>query len=561
MAVLNSRILFVTTSPRTPERIIPELDLLDKYFAGEKWDKKTQTSFMELLSQKEFFLGEGKKDPAFSARDRINRAPKAYGFVTLSPLVELTPAGKLLISSRNKQELFFRQLLKFQLPSPYHKLGRNCSEYCVKPFLELFRLIRHFGHISFDELQIFGLQLIDFRKFNRIVSKIEKYRCEKEATSLNYNQFKQHILHKEILAIYREDIVRGKIKTRENKKASLEKFISTKASNMRDYADACIRYLRATGMVELSYSGHTISIVPEHRADVDYVLTHCERKPIFLKDTEQFVNYIGNPRVPALLTDDESLLREKLQMSFPEEPILDKMTLDGLKTHFDELVNKRKAELIKLQVSSLKSYREYEDIQALFDKIAKDRTLYDAPLMLEWNTWRAMTMLDGGEVTANFKFDDFGRPLSTAMGNRPDIECDYGNFAVAVEVTMQKGHKQYEKEGESIARHTGKLAEEKGKNTYCLFIAPNINPTVVSHCFVLHKLNVAQYGGRANIIPLPLNVFKKMVDDSYNAAAIPTPQHIKRLFDRARELAKQNDNDKVWYDAVLQSALDWLNIG
>ena len=43
--------------------------------------------------------------------------------------------------------------------------------------------------------------------------------------------------------------------------------------------------------------------------------------------------------------------------------------------------------------------------------------------MFEYNTWRAMTMLDGGNIKGNFKFDDIGQPLSTASGNMPDIEC------------------------------------------------------------------------------------------------------------------------------------------
>ena len=46
--------------------------------------------------------------------------------------------------------------------------------------------------------------------------------------------------------------------------------------------------------------------------------------------------------------------------------------------------------------------------------------------MLEYNTWRAMTMLNGGNIKGNFNFDDAGQPLSTAAGNKktPNI-CWY----------------------------------------------------------------------------------------------------------------------------------------
>lgn len=62
-------------------------------------------------------------------------------------------------------------------------------------------------------------------------------------------------------------------------------------------------------------------------------------------------------------------------------------------------------------------------------------------------------MLDGGNIKANLKFDDFGNPMSTAQGNMADIVCDYGDFGLTVEVTMQSGQRQYETEGEPVTRH------------------------------------------------------------------------------------------------------------
>jgi hypothetical protein len=44
---------------------------------------------------------------------------------------------------------------------------------------------------------------------------------------------------------------------------------------MRDYADACVRYLRATGLVNISHLGKSISIVPEKIQEVDYFLAKC----------------------------------------------------------------------------------------------------------------------------------------------------------------------------------------------------------------------------------------------------------------------------------------------
>lgn len=179
MAKINSKVIFVTTSPRTPAKMIPEIELLHTHFAGQKWNTKTQRAFMELLREENFFNGKGANDPAFSARDRINRAPKTLGFVILAPTIKLTPAGEELVNSKRKDEIFLRQLLKFQVPSPFHKPTENSANFWVKPYLEFFRLIRHFGSLKFDELMIFGLQLVDYRDFDTIIEKINQFRIAK----------------------------------------------------------------------------------------------------------------------------------------------------------------------------------------------------------------------------------------------------------------------------------------------------------------------------------------------------------------------------------------------
>lgn len=55
MAPLRSPILFFTTSPRTPLKMIPEIKLLVDNFEGEKWDPNTQTKFAEILSKDKNF--------------------------------------------------------------------------------------------------------------------------------------------------------------------------------------------------------------------------------------------------------------------------------------------------------------------------------------------------------------------------------------------------------------------------------------------------------------------------------------------------------------------------
>jgi hypothetical protein len=557
MARIDSKVIFVTTSPRTPAKMIPEIGLLHTNFAGHRWNNETQRAFMELLREENFFNGEGANDPAFSARDRINRAPKALGFVILSPTIQLTPAGEELVNSRRKDEIFLRQLLKFQVPSPFHKPTENSAEFWVKPYLELFRLIRHFGSLKFDELMMFGLQLVDYREFDTIVEKINQFRIAKAQNDGNYKRFRSEYFDRELRQIYSADINSGNTRTRETNDASVTKFLSTKASNMRDYADACFRYLRATGLVNISHLGKSISIVPEKIQEVDYFLQHTDREPCFIDSEDQYVAYLGNPIIPTLLTDNRELLEQKIRAEFPQLEISETATLQDLKNLFADELENRKEQILTEQVAAIKDYRLFEDISTTFDQIL-DNSLYDTPLMLEWNTWRAMTMLDGGEIKANLKFDDFGNPMSTAQGNMADLVCDYGDFGVIVEVTMQSGQRQYETEGEPVTRHLAKYKREIEKPAYCLFIAPNINDACKAHFYALHKMNIQYYGGTSTIIPLPLSVFIKMVQDSHNANYVPEPRHVQRFFERSNELANSTDNEVDWYNGITEEALNWL---
>ena len=305
MAYLKSKTLFFTTSPRTPLKMIPEIQVLHNNFEGKKWNTNTQVEFIKKLAEGSDFDGKGsEKDMAFSARDRINRAPKALGFVDLKPYIKLTEAGENFISGKRTEEVILRQLLKFQLPSPYHKEPEEFKGiFCVKPYLEIFRLIYELGTISFDELMIFGMQLTHYNKFDSIVAEIKKFRRMKLYAEMSYKMFRGKYLKEQVERIYADDINEGKTKTRESRDKSIDKFVTTKSRNLRDYADACFRYLRATGMVEISQRGHSISIMPEKRKEVEFFLSMVDRKPIYIDDEANYKRYLFDGSLPELYSD------------------------------------------------------------------------------------------------------------------------------------------------------------------------------------------------------------------------------------------------------------------
>ena len=560
MVRLQGRTLFFITSPRTPMKMLPEIEILVNNFSNRTWDIQCQEAFMTRLAVDPNFEGIGSsKELAFSARDRINRGPKALGFVDLKPTISITEAGKSFLEEETAEETLLRQLLKFQLPSPYHTETENLTGvFFVKPYLEIFRLISTLENLTFDELMIFGMQLTSYNKFDEVVAKIKKFRDDRKKTLKSYKVFMGEYRNSEIKEIYRYEISEGKTKTRESKDVSLVKFVKTKASNLRDYTDACFRYLRATGLVAISQKGKSLSILPEKMEEVKYFLSHIDRKPIYVTDENAYKAYLFDATLPVLYTDNRSNLEQEVsKLKEVSWETIKKSSVIELKKILKHAIACRKENLIKDQVKRLKDYQAYMDVMAVFDDIRNDN-YYDVPLMLEWNTWRAMTMLDGGNIKANLKFDDNGQPMATASGNTADIICDYGNFSLTVEVTMQSGQRQYEMEGEPVSRHLAKVKKEQGKDAYCFFIAPKINESCIAHFYTLHLANIAFYGGKSIILPLELEVFEKMVEQSGKADYSPNPEQVRRLCEYSMKIAQSASNEKEWYEAVKTKALNWL---
>lgn len=560
MAYLKNKALFFTTSPRTPVKMIPEIRLLSEYFAGQKWNKQSQVEFIDVLTQSGFFEGNGSsKNKDFSARDRINRAPKALGFVNLSPYIELTDAGKALVYGKRPQEVFLRQLLKFQFPSPYHIETPNIAgTFYIKPYLEIMRLIRDLENLSFDELKIFALMLTDYRKYDTVKQAILDFRVEKERHKGQYKKFIDEKWTVALLQTYSEYINAGNTKTRETTDKSIKKFLATKKNNTRDYADACFRYLRYTGLVSISHSNRSISFYPDKLKEVDFILEQIDRRPVFIDDVDAYKEYLFNAETPTLYVDNiENVIDHLMRISDYTQRQLSAKSIEELKDMRDAIIAERKEAVINAQVTEIKSYALYSEIIDTYNEIISDG-YYDAPLMLEYNTWRAMTMLDGGNIKGNFKFDDVGQPLSTASGNMPDIECDYDDFVLSVEVTMQQGQRQYESEGEPVARHLGQMKKRTGKEAYCLFIAPTINKASLAHFFALNKIGISYYGGKTKIIPLELDQFMRLVENSYNYHIQPTPHNIRQFLDEVMRQEELSTDENDWHKRIQDCVMQWL---
>ena len=551
--LLKTRHLFAFTSPRSIEKILPEIELLDKNFSGKVWNTKIQSEFYEVLFSSDFFMGESKaKDTALAARDRITRSPKALGFVDLKPTISLTEAGKKLVSGKRISETITKQLLKFQLPSPYHKIDR----FNVKPYLEFLRLVKTVGSLSKTETALFFLQITRYDKFDEIVKKINNFREKRKINKGNWKVFVAGHFEIEVNEIFNQEIASAKFGTRESNDSSYKKFIQTKKQNMLDYADAFIRYVRATELITFQPRTFRVIVAPSKLDEVDFILDNVNNKAISFNSEKLFKEYLFSTENIKLLGDDRQLLVNKLQKL--DKKIDNKLSINKLKDLLESSIEASKLDKISEISKQLRGYSEFDDIVEVFDKIQK-RDVPDAPLYLEWNVWRSMVMVnDAIKVVGNFTIDTDGVPLSTAAGNRADIEIEYKSFKMIVEVTMSSGNTQYSMENESVPRHFGRTQIESDKPVFCFFIAPKISEGALAHFFNLNKMNTRLYGGKTRIIPMNLPDFINFLTTAKNANF----SNSSRLYSYLNSLISQNiemEYEDIWFDKIKNSVYSWTN--
>lgn len=555
MANLNkSKTIFAFTSPRTIEKIIPEIQILIDGYEKKIWNNATQELFFNDLFSSEFYEGKEKpKDIAFAARDRITRAPKALGFVDLKPVIKLTEVGKQLLSGKRTHDVIARQLLKFQLPSPYHKVP-EIRNYNIRPYLELLRVIKDIGNISKTEIALFFVQMTNYNKYGFIIESIQQYRNNYSSHSGNKKIFADTIFTQEILKIYSEEIEDEEYKGRQDNDNTIQSFVNRKKSNHTDYADALVRYLRATQLITFDKNFRVI-IAPSRNAEVDYILQNTDRNALKFANENIFKDYLFSPTSLKLLIDNRKIIEaqlKKINIQFNA-----KLAVEELKDLLEKSETDRINDAISKTEKALKSYSEFDDIIEIFDKIDK-KTLPDPSLYLEWNIWRSMVMINHAKkVKGNFRFDLDGIPLSVAGAKMPDIEIDYDSFRMIIEVTMSSGQKQYDMEGEPVPRHFGRAKAESDKPVYCLFVAPKISEGTLAHFFALNQKAPKFYGGQTNIVPMNLGNFRQFITTA-KKQKFDNPDNLQEYLERLLAENRSIDDEAEWFKKIEATVPHWL---
>ena len=298
-------------------------------------------------------------------------------------------------------------------------------------------------------------------------------------------------------------------------------------------------------------------ISPTKASDVNFILKSIDPKPHTFTTEEKFKNYLFSATNILLLDDDEILLLSKLQ-SFGKKVDVGTKSLDELKQLLDETEKEHIQRKIDETKKALKTYSEYDDILNVFNQIKK-KEVPDPPLFLEWNVWRALTMLNHARrIDGNFVIDLDGVPLNTAGGNLPDIESEFDTFGFITEVTLSSGHRQYNMEGEPVPRHYGNFKRSIQKETYCLFIAPKISEGTLAHYFNLNRSYTRYYEGKTKIIPITLDQFITFVK-SGKETNFNNPEKLRIWLESMWEYNQKCMDEEEWYKYISSSIPTWAS--
>lgn len=93
----------------------------------------------------------------------------------------------------------------------------------------------------------------------------------------------------------------------------------------------------------------------------------------------------------------------------------------------------------------------------------------------------------------------------------------------------------------------------------CLFVAKTVNRATRAHFFGLNQIkNIVAYGGKPKIIPLELDLFMKLVENSYNHVRVPTPANIRSFLQAAIDEIDNSNDENEWSERIQQCAEKWL---
>ena len=588
----------ITTALRNPERIRGFLAVL-KQLEGYEWkgNPENQKKYQMLLIQtrlygyrnqqfykglsqdmidliddpsqeitfeqaEEIFNTKNYEDPAMRGRQSINMLKK-MGFAAVEDgKVKITGLGNLFLADDfDLGEIFFRSLLKWQIPFPGSKDYPDNGDYNIKPFVGTLHLIDAVNQreiargndpkgISKREFSLFAPTLLRHIDIKDCADKIVALRDQLKGNS------KQK--QKEILDAYEREFAQNFLGT-DDKDA-----IDKQLRNLRDYGDSAIRYFRLTRYITIRGGGFYIDLEPRRSIETESLLSYDDARAKRFKSEQEYLNYISDitqPQLPWETKEKYSAIAEQLiseireyESSLGESPkSLDPpqgLDYDQLKDYVTELRTYRR------QLQDEESHRQsqtVDQIRSCIDVLDNIFKYDNRPLLLEkQSSFGLLALNDALQIQPNYPVGDDNEPTFTAPANTPDIECYYDSFNAICEVTMLQSRDQWYNEGQPVMRHLRDFEDKNDdKPVYCLFIAPKIHRDTLNTFW--YAVQNGYEGKLQKIIPLSISqytsILKVLLQMKTNNQTLSHTE-LARLYDAIIQSAKSCKDSIEWIESI-----------
>lgn len=517
------------TTVRNPERIRDALRVFRDEYSGRTFDVATQNEFFTSLIRADVIKGDpnqtGSRD--WSARkwaSAFNKLGLALPRGTkANPVVTITPAGEALLSDDSlESDVFLRQMLKIQLPSPTEDDLEGAS---IHPFflvlsvaVELIK--RDMKPLGKEEISLFLQSATRDNQVNEIVDSIAHYRQAKDEIQgkIGKRKFFLDSLLIKATQLYGNEATKQKMGT------------------LQDYSDTTVRYSAITGIFTI---GRQSLIIKEDQTNLAYAIIEAGIPKLY--DEAEFWEFFHNPSLPALPTDNASFLENDISSLTARLRELSQHTgatvLDRGEVEYDNVNKlKKRREDLEDELTSLKEIQFYRsqhdhqqvnDIIGLFESIKNRETIGGSdylPAWAEWNVWRVFlsinTIANPISETRGFKINSELFPVHHAKGGQADLCFEYDDGTIIpAEITLSSRERQFTMEGEPVRFHVKSIVEKnQSSEVIGLFTAPDV------HVATAHEFFKADYYSeklgkvvQMNIVPLTFEQLQSLLPGQRNA--------------------------------------------
>ena len=339
-------------------------------------------------------------------------------------------------------------------------------------------------------------------------------------------------------------------------------------NTLRDYADANIRYLKASGV--LQNKGRGIVFIPEKHFLVELLISKNALPSTALERYRLLCNGASLPtdeEIPARSLLNQSLLTLKSHCIPFDLDQYDLQTAAGIATaqrDIDDIILKEKEKLYAhMQREQWNEIIAYIDLLINKRKAPRETDIYIPPseqaAYLEWIIWRAFlainSLVNKPYDSRRFNVDQDFLPVSTAPGNGPDMIMEFSDYCLVVEVTLTESSRQEAAEGEPVRRHVASMSLQSNKPVLCLFIANHIDSNTAETFRNGVWFTKDDTKLLLNIIPLELGQFKSIFDALFSSGMVDY-HVILKLLQRCRD--RSNEDEAPGWKRIIEKEVSAL---